>query len=171
MALMYYWIDHLYIFSEGCNFPEGCNFLRGCKIPPGGCAPPPAPLDLALHCLLRTNIYVSGPKFLGAYYENFSWQVLSFHIPSVKDKAQSTVNQFPQHALAPKPVVLRSIMEHDTYNTIRPLLPYLGWWHPSVFRGPRYRQQLLLAIMLSYYLQLYFVSFNNLGLSFSSINR
>ena len=53
-------------------------------------------------------------------------QVLSFHIPSVKDKMQNKPKEFPGHVLAPKPVVLRSIMENDVYFTLRPLLPHIG---------------------------------------------
>ena len=59
-------------------------------------------------------------------YCQYISQVLSFHIPSVKDKSQNPSSQFPQHALAPKPVVLRSIVEYDIYNTLIPLLPHLG---------------------------------------------
>ena len=36
-------------------------------------------------------------------------QVLAFHIPSIKDKASDGTKDFPNHVMAPKPVVLRSI--------------------------------------------------------------
>ena len=36
-------------------------------------------------------------------------QVLAFHIPSIKDKASDGAKDFPNHVMAPKPVVLRSI--------------------------------------------------------------
>jgi len=62
-------------------------------------------------------------------------QVLAFHIPSVKDKASDGTKDFPNHVMAPKPVVLRSIIECDLYENLYPILPHLSMLWELVLIG------------------------------------
>lgn len=80
-------------------------------------------VEVAMHNFTCWGEVVPGKS----YQVPLLGQVLAFHIPSVKDKVGATTGkEFPEHALAPKPVLLRSIVEHDIYNTLRPLLPHIG---------------------------------------------
>lgn len=79
-------------------------------------------IEVAMHNFTCWEPIVPGKS----YQVPLLGQVLSFHIPSVKDKTQNKTSEFPGHVLAPKPVVLRSIVESDVYNTLRPLLPHIG---------------------------------------------
>ena len=72
---------------------------------------------------------------------------MSFHIPSVKDKIQIKAKEFPGHILAPKPVVLRSIMENDVYSTLRPLLPHIGNNHGHHLGAPHHHIPLGLSFL------------------------